>query len=109
MIYKVTAKVSKFVSFVSIVMATLGAGVFILLLPDILSSFVGRIFATLWLITIMAVIWTHSLRLLEERRHQRIARLFDISKEVNGLYKEHRKDEDLKKRKRGAYFNRAST
>lgn len=108
MMYKTRIKVSKFFSFFSIVIATFALAIFMMQLPDIISTIAGRIFAGLWFVATIAVIWTHSLHLLQERRYRRLSRLLGTSEQLNYLDRDNNRSRSFKKQTKNAYFSRSS-
>lgn len=100
MVHRTRGTVSRFASFISIVVTIFALAIFLVWLPGMLNSIEGRIFAGLWLVMSIAVIWIHVLHLLEERRSQRLSKLFERSRQLNKSYQE---------KGRGHYLNRTST
>lgn len=108
MMYKTRMKVSKFFSFFSIVTATFALVIFMMQLPDIISSIAGRTFAGLWFVATIAVMWTHSLHILQERRYRRLSRLLGTSEQLKYLQRANDRNCGLKKHTKNAYFSRSS-
>lgn len=84
-------KGSQFVSSMNIVAAAAMIAVFILAMPEFLSTFTGRIFAGIWAVLAIAIFWAHASQFAEEQRQRRLDRIWNDGRQQESRRKVYRR------------------
>ena len=90
----------------NIVAAAAMIAVFILAMPELLSTFTGRIFAGIWAILAIAVFWAHTSQFAEQQRLRRLDRIWNDGRQLEGRRKVYRRRYNAKQ-SRESYFDQA--